>query len=158
MYLNNEILFRLHKALNLTSKEMVNIYKLEAYEITEARLDNLLKRRQEEDFVLCGYEELGIFLDALIIYKRGASTQTIKRSETVELSNNLILKKLRIALELKEPETEIIFSLGEASLSKQEFKALFRKEENKNFKACSNTLLFAFLEGLGEFNYEGAEV
>ena len=72
-----------------------------------------------------------------------------------ELTNNLILKKLRIALELKEAETEIIFGLGDMSLSKQELKSLFRKESHKNFKKCSGELLMAFLEGLDEFYYVG---
>jgi uncharacterized protein YehS (DUF1456 family) len=41
--------------------------------------------------------------------------------------------------------------------SKQELKSLFRKEGHKNFKACSDTLLMAFLEGLEEFCYIGED-
>jgi len=158
MYSTNEILYRIHKSLNITLKEMTNIYMLEAYEMKESHLKNLLKRRKEEGFEVCSYEELGIFLDALIIHKRGASPDGKKKNEIVSLSNNLILKKLRIALELKEPATEIIFGLGEVTLSKQELKSLFRKEEHKNFKACPDALLISFLEGLEEFYYEGEEI
>ncbi|MCF6207281.1 MAG: DUF1456 family protein, partial [Sulfurovum sp.] len=57
------------------------------------------------------------------------------------------------ALELKEPETELIFNLGDVMLSKQELKSLFRNEKHKNFKSCPDSLLMAFLEGLEEFNY-----
>jgi len=103
----------------------------------------------------CSYEELGVFLDGLIILKRGPSPKKANDDEAVELTNNLILKKLRIALELKEPETELIFNLADVMLTKQELKSLFRNEKHKNFKVCSNELLMAFLEGLDEFYYVG---
>ena len=106
-------------------------------------------------FVPASYEELGIFLDGLVTLKRGPSPKKSNDDEAVELSNNLILKKLRIALELREPETEIIFGLADVQLSKQQLSSLFRKEEHKNFKACSDELLIAFLEGLDEFYYVG---
>ncbi|PHS32863.1 MAG: hypothetical protein COA92_05825 [Sulfurovum sp.] len=148
----NEILFRIQKALKLSIEEILKTYKLENHEMSEEHLVSLLKRRQEKDFILCSYEELGIFLDALVTLKRGASPKK-QNNDVVELTNNLILKKLRIALELKEAETEIIFSLAEIKLSKQQLSSLFRKETHKNFKPCSDELLMSFLEGLDEFYY-----
>ena len=134
---------------------MLEAYKLAEYNMDAAHLDSLLKRRQEEGSKLCSYEELGVFLDGLVILKRGPSPKKNNNDEVVELTNNLILKKLRIAMELKEAETEIIFSLGEAELSKQQLASLFRKEGHKNFKECSDELLMAFLDGLDEFYYVG---
>ena len=123
--------------------------------MTETELASLLHTEEDKDFKLCSFEELGAFLDGLILFKRGPSPKKTKEDVVIPLTNNLILKKLRIALELKEPETEIIFSLGEAELSKQELKSLFRKEDHKNFRACSDELLMAFLEGLDEYYYDG---
>ena len=154
----NEILYRIQKALNLTLEEIVEAYKLEEYEMEEKHLESLLARRQEKDFMLCSYEELGIFLDGLVTLKRGPSPKKSNDDAVVELTNNLILKKLRIALELKEAETEIIFGLAEVELSKQQLASLFRKEGHKNFKECSDELLMAFLDGLDEFYYSGEEV
>ena len=154
----NEILYRIKKALNLTSKEMLETYKLETYKMEEKHLDGLLARRQNKDFILCSYEELGIFLDGLVTLKRGPSPKKSNNDEVIALTNNLILKKLRIALELKEAETEIIFGLADIELSKQQLASLFRKEGHKNFKECSDALLLAFLEGLDEFYYDGEEV
>jgi len=152
----NEILYRIQKALNLTEEEMLEAYKLESYDISAPYLATLLKRRQEKDFQLCSYEELGVFLDGLVTLKRGPSPKKdTPNEESVELTNNLILKKLRIAMELKEAETEIIFGLADVALTKQELKSLFRKESHKNFKKCSAELLMAFLEGLDEFYYVG---
>jgi len=151
----NDILYKIRTALSLSMEEMLKAYELEGYKMTEEHLDSLLKKRQEKTFHLCSYEELGVFLDGLVTLKRGPSPKKPGDDEALELTNNLILKKLRIALELKEPETEIIFALGELKLSKQELKSLFRKEGHKNFKACSDDQLNAFLDGLDEFYYEG---
>lgn len=151
----NEILYRIKKALNLSNEEMIEAYKLEDYTMEIPRLESLLKRRQDKGFQLCSYEELGVFLDGLVSLKRGPSPKKTGEEEAVELTNNLILKKLRIALELKESEMEIIFGLADVELSKQQLASLFRKEDHKNFKKCSDELLMAFLEGLDEFYYVG---
>ena len=47
------------------------------------------------------YEELGVFLDGFVTLKRGPSPKKPNDDEAVDLTNNLILKKLRIALNLK---------------------------------------------------------
>lgn len=151
----NDILHKIQKALNLNQEEMLEAYKLVDYKMEPAHLESLLKRRQDEGSKLCTYEELGVFLDGFVILKRGPSPKKANDDEIVELTNNLILKKLRIALELKEPETEIIFSLGEAELSKQQLASLFRKEGHKNFKECSDELLMVFLDGMDEFYFVG---
>jgi uncharacterized protein YehS (DUF1456 family) len=151
----NDILYKIQKALNLTQEEMLEAYKLADYKMDATHLETLLKRRQDEGSKLCSYEELGVFLDGFVILKRGPNPKKKNDDEAVELTNNLILKKLRIALELKEAETEIIFSLAEVELSKQQLASLFRKEGHKNFKECSDELLMAFLDGLDEFYFTG---
>jgi uncharacterized protein YehS (DUF1456 family) len=157
MIQTNEILYRIQQALGLSIDEMLEAYILAEYPMERTHLESLLKRRHDKAFDPCSYEELGVFLDGLIILKRGPSPKKADNDDAVELTNNLILKKLRIALELKEPETEIIFNLGDAMLSKQELKSLFRKESHKNFKVCPDALLMAFLEGLEEFYYTGGD-
>ena len=151
----NEILYRIQKALNLTTEEMLEAYKLVDYKMETSHLESLLKRSLDDGFRVASYEELGLFLDGLVTLKRGPSPKKANDDEAVELTNNLILKKLRIALELKEAETEIIFGLADIELSKQQLASLFRKEGHKNFKECSDELLTAFLDGLDEFYYVG---
>lgn len=160
----NEILYRIQKALNLSQEDMLKAYELENYTMTATHMEDLLKRRQQKGFMLCSYEELGVFLDGLVTLKRGPSpkksesNEKAESDEVVELTNNLILKKLRIALELKEAQTEIIFGLAEIELTKQQLASLFRKEGHKNFKPCSSDLLMAFIEGLDEFYYIGGDM
>jgi uncharacterized protein YehS (DUF1456 family) len=155
MISTNEILYRIKKALNLSTEEILEAYKLEDYDMESSHLESLLKRRLDDGFVTATYEELGVFLDGFVTLKRGPSPKKPNDDEAVELTNNLILKKLRIALELKEAETEIIFGLADVELSKQQLASLFRKEGHKNFKECSDELLMSFLDGLDEFYFVG---
>lgn len=144
----NEILFRIYKALNLTIDDMLKAYGHADYEMDEEHLKSLLVRRQEKEFKICSYEELGVFLDGLVTLKRGASKSGASDNEAVGLTNNLILKKLRIALELKDAQTGEIFGLGGVELTKQQLSSLFRNENHKNYKALPDELLMVFFDGL----------
>ena len=154
----NDILFKIKTALSLDNKAMLEAYSLAEFDMEEERLINILKKHQDKGYVEATFEELGVFLDGLVLLKRGPSDKVINEDDIVALSNNLILKKLRVALELKEPELVIIFALAELTLTKRQIGSLFRKEGGKNFKVCSDELLMLFLEGLDEFYYDGVEV
>ncbi|MDQ7787791.1 MAG: DUF1456 family protein [Thermodesulfovibrionales bacterium] len=146
----NDILRTLRYALNINDSTMIGIFKLTDHEIEQSTLTDLLKKEDEEGFVLCRDDVLGYFLDGLILQKRGR--KEVKPGETREsdsrLTNNTILKKLRIALELKEDDMLAILKLGDVYLSKSELTALFRKEGNKNYKECGDQFLRKFLKGL----------
>ena len=64
------------------------------------------------------------------------------------LTNNDILKKLRIALELKDEDIIHILKLADFTVSKSELSALFRKDDHPNYVACGDQLLRNFLQGL----------
>jgi uncharacterized protein YehS (DUF1456 family) len=147
---NNDILRQLRYALNINDSTMVEIFKLADHEIKQSDLTGLLKKEDEEGFVNCSDDVLGYFLDGLILHKRGR--KEIKPGETRKpdsrLTNNTILKKLRIALELKEDDMLGILKLADVDISKSELTALFRKEGHKNYKECGEQFLRKFLKGL----------
>ena len=64
------------------------------------------------------------------------------------LTNNDILKKLRVALELKDEDIVHILKLSDFEVSKSELSALFRKEDHENYQSCGDQLLRNFLNGL----------
>jgi uncharacterized protein YehS (DUF1456 family) len=154
----NDILFKIKTALSLSNSEIIEAYKLADFTMSEERVSNIVKRHQDKGYEEATYEELGLFLDGLVVLKRGENSKKVDSDEVVELTNNLILKKLRVAMNLKESELVIIFALAEVTLTKRQIGSLFRKEGGKNFKACSYELLMAFIEGLDEFYYDGEEV
>ena len=154
----NDILFKIKTALSLDEEMIIKAYALVEHEMTKDRVTNILKKHQDKGYEEATYEELGLFLDGLVLLKRGVNSTPKDENETVELTNNLILKKLRVALELKEAELVILFALAEVTITKRQIGSLFRKEGGKNFKPCSDELLLSFLEGLDEFYYDGEEI
>lgn len=64
------------------------------------------------------------------------------------LSNNDILKKLRVALELRDDDIVNILKLAEFDVTKSEVNALFRNPTHPNYKECGDQLLRNFLNGL----------
>ena len=64
------------------------------------------------------------------------------------LTNNDILKKIRVALELRDEDIIEILKLSEFDVTKSELSALFRKEDHPNYKECGDQLLRNFLNGL----------
>jgi uncharacterized protein YehS (DUF1456 family) len=66
----------------------------------------------------------------------------------IQMSNNDILKKLRVALKLTDTEIIAILKLADFEITKSQLSALFRKEDHKNFIECQNQILRKFLNGL----------
>ena len=64
------------------------------------------------------------------------------------LSNNEVLKRLRIALELKDEDLIAIMKLAGVAISKSELSAFFRKREHPNWRPCGDQFLRNFLSGL----------
>jgi uncharacterized protein YehS (DUF1456 family) len=64
------------------------------------------------------------------------------------LTNNDILKKIRIALELRDDDIIGILKLADYTISKGELSAIFRKEGHPNYEPCGDQLLRNFLNGL----------
>ncbi len=145
---NNEILQTLQEILSVDEATMVKICNHGNFDVNPHTLSGYLKPTEDKAFLDCGYAALGNFLDGLIIYKRGPSDKTKPTEEVVRLNNNLILKKLRIAFNLKEADLFAIFAAVEIDVTKSELNALFRKESHKNYRACPDSILQLFLEGL----------
>ncbi|MGL4612942.1 MAG: DUF1456 family protein, partial [Shewanella sp.] len=70
------------------------------------------------------------------------------------LNNNLIFKKLRVALEMREEDIVATLALADMQMSKSELSALFRNPEHKNFKECGDQILRNFIRGLS-LKYRG---
>ena len=147
---NNDILRQLRYALNINDSTMIEIFKLSDHEIEQSSVTGLLKKEDEEGFALCGDDVLRYFLDGLILHKRGRKEMRLgeTRKSDSRLINNAILKKLRIALELKEDDMLGILKLANVDISKHELTALFRKEGLKNYNECGDQFLRKFLKGL----------
>ena len=64
------------------------------------------------------------------------------------MTNNDILKKLRVALQLRDDEIVDILALVDFRISKSEIGAFCRKEGHPKYKECGDQVLRNFLNGL----------
>ncbi|MGE4267916.1 MAG: DUF1456 family protein [Deferribacterales bacterium] len=62
--------------------------------------------------------------------------------------NNDIVKKLRVALELKDTDIIEIFEMGGAKVTKSEVSAYFRRPDHRNFQSLGDQHMRKFLNGL----------
>jgi uncharacterized protein YehS (DUF1456 family) len=147
---NNELLRSIRDALGLDTDTMIRIFRDAGREVGESAVTAFLKTEDEDGYIPCNNPVMGFFLDGLIIHNRGKREGSPAPTEKplMELSNNTILKKLRIALDLKEGDLIVIFKRAGIDLTKHELTALFRKQGHKHFKQCTGQLLGGFINGL----------
>ena len=146
---NNDTLDRLRATLKLTDAEVLECFTLVGRTLTSEAQAGLGAPVQGEARTLLTDALLADFLDGLIIARRGPNPSSSgSRDAVVELTNNMILKKLRIALNLHAEDMLKLFHIGGKTLANRELSVLFRKPTNKHYKACDDELLNAFLEGV----------
>ena len=66
----------------------------------------------------------------------------------INMTNNDILKKLRVALKLRDDDIVKILGLVDFRISKSELGAFFRKEDHPKYMECGDQILRNFLNGL----------
>ncbi len=166
---NNDILIRFRYALDMKDTDMIEVFKLGGITVAREELQRMLLKPKnsnhstsdEEEFIAaddmkrCNNFMLESFLNGLIILKRGKQEAKpgepekqvfmIKDNSTV---NNVVLKKLKIALALTSEDILDIFNLAGASLSNSELSAVLRREGQRNYKECGDSYIKYFLKGL----------
>lgn len=149
---NNDVLRRLRYALKLNDAQLVAIFALSGVTITEEEVRAIMGREEDPKAVECTNFQLAAFLDGLIIDRRGPRDGP--PPPEMELTNNEVLKKIRIALTLRVEDIVAIMGLGGHKMSKSEVTALFRKPGNRQFRTCGGQALRKFLAGLTKRMHE----
>ncbi len=144
---NNHILRRLRYTFDFDDSRMIEIFALGGIETNRTEVSNWLKKDIDPEFVEMTDRQLNAFLDGLIVLYRGKK-EGQKPKPIDYLNNNLILRKLKIALNLKDFDILNILKLAGKDLSKHELSAFFRKPGQKQYRECQNQVLRNFLQGL----------
>ena len=166
---NNDILIRLRYALDIKDSDMIKIFDLGGISVTKEELRRILinpkkdkgSEADEDNFIVdkdikkCNNNMLEAFFNGFIIFKRGK--QDSKSSESTSLVsmikdnknvNNMVLKKVKIALSLTSEDMLDIFEAAGSLLSKGELSAVLRREDHRNYKECGDRYARNFLKGL----------
>ena len=145
---NNDTLRRLRYALNIDDKKLAEAISHTGRPASADEVINWLKREDEPGYLELTDSLLCRFLDGLIIDRRGPHPSGNIPKPLEFLSNNEVLKKLRIALELKEEDVLAVFKKAEFVVTKAELGSFFRKEGHRNYRKCPEQVLKKFIKGL----------
>ena len=145
--INNDVIRSVRYMLNISEFKLVEIVKLGGGEVTQAAMNAYIKREDEPGFEECGQNVMSRFLNGLIYFKRGKDESRSPLGPELP-TNNVVLKKLRVAFELKDEDIISMLDSDGFKVSKTELSALFRKEGHQNYRPCGDQFLRSFLKGL----------
>ena len=170
---NQDILIRLRYALDIKDTDMLEIFRLGGIQLTKEEVLKMLTKSNNsqdhetdnsgdiagsEENITCNDRMLESFLNGFIIYKRGKQEpkagQLTKPVWSNESVNNILLKKVKIALELTSEDILEILEAAGVIITKGELSAVLRKEGHRNYKVCGDRYARNFLKGLA-IKYRG---
>lgn len=147
MITNNEVIRRVRNIFKLNDKKMIQIFKHADYEVEKMDIDAWVRRHEDPLLVKISDRELAMFLNGFIIEKRGKREGSTPEPEEY-LTNNMILRKLQIALSLTSDEILDLFKSIDRQIGKHELSAFFRKPDHRSYRPCLDQYLRNFLTAL----------
>jgi uncharacterized protein YehS (DUF1456 family) len=145
---HNDVLRSLRYLLNVSDATLVDIFRLGNREVGHAEVVAFLKRDDEDGYQACSDKTMAHFLNGLVIYKRGQDESRPPQPVEVPVTNNTVLKKIRVAFELKDDDVIALVQKNGLTVSKTELGAFFRRPSHRNYRDCGDQVLRAFLKGL----------
>lgn len=148
--IHNDVLRSVRFMLKTDDAKLTELVKLGGGQLTRPEMSAMVLREDEPGFVSCPDEVMGTFLDGLIISRRGKDESRPPRPPEKRVTNNVVLKKLRVAFELKDDDILALMANTGFQVSKPELSALFRSPTHHNYRPCGDQFLRNFLKGLTE--------
>ncbi|NJB83849.1 YehS family protein [Wenyingzhuangia aestuarii] len=145
---NNDVFRRLKYAFNYNPEKIIVFFNHVGITATREEVSVwLAKDTEEKENLSLSDEQFANFLNGMIIDYRGKKDNQIPVAEK-KLDNNLVFKKLRIALSLKDTDILDLLKLAGLNFGKAELTAFFRKPGHQHYKECQDQVLRNFLNGL----------
>ena len=144
---NNDILRRLRYTFDFNDSKMIAVFGLADHQVTRAQVSSWLKNDSDPDYQSCNVVTFALFLNGLINEKRG-KREGAQPAPEQSLTNNIIFRKLKIALDMKDDDILAIMELADLRISKHELSAFFRKADHKHYRECKDQILRNFLKGI----------
>ena len=144
---NNDILRRLRYTFDLNDDAMTKICTSAGLNIKREEVTAWLKKEDDELHQVLTDNDLGYFLDGFITLKRG-KREGEPAAPKVQLTNNVVFRKLKIALNLKDEDIIKMLDLVDMKVSKHELSAFFRKPGQSQYRQCKDQILRNFLHGM----------
>ena len=144
---NNDILRRVRYTFDYSDSKMISLFALAGETVTREQISSWMKKDDHDDYKGLKDYLLATFLNGFINDKRG-----VKEGEPApiekELTNNIILRKLKIGLNFVDDDVVSVMELADFRISKPELSALFRRPGHKHYRICKDQILRNFLQGI----------
>ena len=144
---NNDVLRRIRYTFNFDDSKMIVIFKQAGLEVSRAEISEWLKKDDDPDYKNCSDLQFATFLNGFIIEKRGKKDGPQPEPEKT-LNNNIVFRKLKIALNLQADDVIAMLGKGDFRISKHELSAFFRKPGHRHYRECKDQVLRYFLKGM----------
>ena len=145
---NNDVLRSLRYLLNVSDGALADIVRLAGAEVSKADMASFLKTEEEPGYQACSDEVMAHFLNGLVIHKRGKDPSRPPQPLDVPITNNAVLKKLRVAFELKDSDIASLIEKSGLRVSKAELGAFFRRPDHRNYRDCGDQFLRNLLKAM----------
>ena len=145
---HNDVLRSLRHLLNVSEAVLVDIFRLGGLDVTRGEVVAFLKVEDEPGYQPCADKPMACFLNGLVTYKRGKQEGRPPPPLEVPVTNNTVLKKLRVAFELTDDDIIALLQRNGLTVSKTELGAFFRRPDHRNYRECGDQFLRNFLKGL----------
>lgn len=144
---NNDVIRRIRYIFDFNNGQMVKLFALAEAKVSQEQISVWLKKDDDPKYKSMQDVMLATFLNGLINHKRGKREGAQPKPES-KLTNNLVLRKLKIALNLTSDDMLETLNLADFRLSQHELSAFFRKPDHKHYRECKDQVLRNFLQGL----------
>jgi uncharacterized protein YehS (DUF1456 family) len=144
---NNDVLRKLRYTFNFNDKQMVAIFASAGEIVSREQVSAWLKKDDDSDFVALFDTKLAVFLNGFINEKRGKKPGPLAIPEK-RLSNNIILTKLKIALNLQAEQIISLLEEVDFRISKPELSAFSRKVDHQHYRECKDQVLRNLLHAI----------
>ena len=145
--INNDIFRKLRYIFDLGDDDVISLFALAEAEVKREQVCNWLKKEDDEQFDTINDKDFATFLNGFINKHRGKRDGPQAKPEK-RLTNNIILRKIKIALNMKDEDILRMFERADFDVSKSELSALFRKPDQKQYRVCGDQFMRNFLFGL----------
>jgi len=126
---------------------MIALFALADEVVTREQVSQWLKKDSDSDYVKCSDTQLAIFLNGFINENRGKKSGPQIAPEK-RLTNNIILTKLKIALNLQADDIINLLNSVDFRLNKPELSAFSRKADHKNYRECKDQVIRNLLQAI----------
>lgn len=144
---NNDIIRQIRYTFDYSDDQMIQIFAMADLKVTRSQVSNWLRKEDHPAYQELIDKQLAYFLNGLINDKRGKK-EGLPREPENRLNNNVKLRKLKIALNMRDEDIIETMALAGLRIGKPELSAFFRNPKHRQYRQCKDQFLRNFLYGI----------